>query len=120
MTLANQAALATYNARQYQQAQHRLTELATIGQASRAVSQATGLKEVYETVRSHIEASLNPDSYYLVLYDDARGVVSYPLVVEHGQRVEFSPRAPDRLIQKILDTGQPLLFNADTNTKPTA
>ncbi|MEP7358121.1 MAG: GAF domain-containing protein, partial [Anaerolineales bacterium] len=116
MTLANQAALAAHNARQYQQTQRRLTELATIGQASRALSQTIDLKQVYETVRTHIEVSLHADSYYLALYDEARGEVTYPLAVERGQSLELSRRAPDALIRQILDTGQPLLLSGDTNT----
>ena len=113
MTLANQAALAAHNARQYQQTQRRLTELATIGQASRAASQTIDLEQVYETVQTHMEVSLHADTYYLALYDEALGVVNYPLAAEKGQSIDPGPRAADAFVRKILETAQPLVLSGD-------
>jgi transcriptional regulator with GAF, ATPase, and Fis domain len=117
MTIANQAAIASHNAGLYQRTHRRLVELATISQNSRAISQTIDLKQLYETVRTQVDVALKADSLYLALYDETNDELTFPLAVEHGQAVELSPRAPDRLMRHILTTRQPLLLAGEIGAK---
>ena len=117
MTLANQAAIAAHNASLFRATQRRLTELAAITQSSRAISQTIDLKPVFENVREQLESNLHADNFYLALYDEANNQVSFPLVVEQGQRVERSPRAPDRVIAYVLETQQSLTLMGDLGAR---
>ena len=117
MTLANQAALAAQNTRLYRLTQRRLTELAAITQSSQSLSQALDLQPVFANVCDQVAAALHADSFFVALYDAASRQLSFPLAVEHGQRVELSPRAPGLVIGHVLATRQSLVLIGDIGSQ---
>ncbi|MCC7360249.1 MAG: GAF domain-containing protein [Anaerolineales bacterium] len=115
--VANQAAIASHNAGLYQRTHRRLVELATLSQNSRAISQTIDLQQLYQTVRTQVEVALKADTVTLALFDEVKDELTFPLAVDHGQAVELSPRAPDRLMRQILSTHRPLLLTGEIKAK---
>jgi PAS domain S-box-containing protein len=112
-TLANQAAVAVQNARQYDETQVRLNELATLNQISRALSATIDMEQVYQTISEQVRAVLHVDSIYLALYDEAHNQLSFPLRLERGQPLPAEPQTPTGLHRHILWTRAPLLLRGE-------
>ena len=117
MTVANQTAVAVHNARLYRQTQRRLMELAHISQTGRAIGQTVDVRQLYDSVRTQVEAALRAESLYLALYDATRDEVSFPLLVENGKALAVAPHRPDPLVRHILDTGRSLLLTGGVEQK---
>ncbi|MBI4769496.1 MAG: GAF domain-containing protein, partial [Chloroflexi bacterium] len=110
-TIANQTAVAVQNARQYDETQRRLIELATINQISRAISGAIYTEQLFETLRAQITAVLDTESIYVAHYDRERDLLSFPLLIEAGQSLpKVPPGPPAGLTRHILETRQSLLL----------
>jgi PAS domain S-box-containing protein len=109
-TLANQAAVAVQNARLYNDTQARLAELATLNRLSNALASTINLEQICATVSEQVRPVMGVDCIYLALYDEARNSVSFPLMVEAGQRLEVAPCPPGGLTGHIIRSRQPLLL----------
>jgi len=114
--IANQAAVAVQNAQLYAETQTRLAELATINQISRAISSTIDLKQLYQTVAEQVMTIMGVDNIFLLLYDPTSNLISFPVLLEHGQPLEIAPRPPAGLSLHVIQTRRPLLLRGDDIT----
>lgn len=103
-TFANQAAVAVQNAQLYNESQLRLVELATINQISRAISSAIDTAGIVDVLQAQLSAVLHTENYYLALFDPGANRVSFPIVVERGERLELPMGPPAGLTGHVLKT----------------
>ncbi|RMF48661.1 MAG: GAF domain-containing protein [Anaerolineae bacterium] len=112
-TISNQAAIALQNARLYEETQSRLNEISAIYQISQALTSTIDLDELLARLPEQLSAIVDTRNMYLALYDAEHDLVSFPLAVEHGARIEVSPQPPRGLTGHILKTREPLLLVGD-------
>ena len=110
-TVANQAAIAINNARLFQERGRRIEELATfneIGQQLSAVARLDGLVDLIYRQTSRL---LDTTNFYMALYEQRSGDVTFPLFYEHGQRIiDASKIGADSLTYYVIRTREPLLL----------
>ncbi len=109
-TISNQAAIALQNARLYEETQTRLNEISAIYQISQALTATIDLDELLERLPEQLSAIVDTRNLYLALYDPHSDLLTFPLALEHGERLEVPPRPPRGLTGHILHTRQPLLL----------
>ncbi|HFD38544.1 MAG TPA: GAF domain-containing protein, partial [Anaerolineae bacterium] len=112
-TIAAQVATALDNVRLFQERERRITELAILDQIRQAISQQLELEQVLETVYEQVCQMMPVDAFFLALYDAARGLITYPLVYDQGQRYEMEPDvlSPRGYLARVLESGRPYLWN---------
>jgi len=113
MGLANLAAVAAQNARQYDRTQQRLAEQAGINQITRALARTQEPRALLANLREQIEAWVGADQIYLAAYDESRNEVSFPLAESGGQDVNIPPRAPAGLVRHLLQQLEPVRLNGE-------
>ena len=114
--IANQAGVAVQNARLYAETETRLAELETINHISRAISATIDVRQLYELVGQQVTAIMGVDNIFLMLYDELSNLISFPLMIEHGQPLEVPPRPPGGLSQHVIQTRKPLLLRGSDIT----
>ncbi|HWQ84396.1 MAG TPA: ATP-binding protein [Anaerolineales bacterium] len=99
-----------------QRLERRVRELGVLQEVGRALGSNLNLEELLQAVYTQV-ASLMPAGYfYISLFDPALDEVSFPFVIEAGQRTTFpTRRSGTGLTELILRTGQPLLSRAPTS-----
>jgi len=111
VTVANQAAIAINNARLFQERGRRIEELATfneIGQALNAVSKHDDLLELIYRQTSRL---LDTNNFYMALYDQNRGIATFPLFYSRGQRIDTAPiKITNSLTAYVIRQREPLLL----------
>lgn len=93
--------------------QQQTAQLTTLNDIGRAVSTVANLAGVMETTYRQLSALLSLDAFYIALYDAATNAISFPFMIEGGQRWH-EPTAPltgNNLLSKTLQTGQAHLLN---------
>ena len=110
LALANQAALAGASARLQEGMQPRLLELSVISRVARTLNQVAGLSQLCDSLVTEIGGALGAASIVLAIYDAASDALSFPLVLEDGQRLSASPRAPGGLLAHVIQKRASLLL----------
>lgn len=90
-TLATQIASAIENARLFEETQKRTSELSTLNEIIRTVSQQIDLKQLLDAAFQQIKKLVPVDAFTVSLYDEATNMVSYPLVVDEGKYYDEIP-----------------------------
>jgi PAS domain S-box-containing protein len=93
-----------------QELERRLQELSMLNNISRALRSTLNLESLLAVIHQQVTQLLGVDSFYVALYDTARGRIWYPLAVKYGQRQDWPPRAlmPDRLTDRVIQQGKPI------------
>jgi len=112
-TLVGQAAVAVQNFYNLTMAAQRASELAVINEITQTVSQALEIEQVLETIYQQLRRVMAIDAFFLGLYDNQTGLISYPLVYDQEQRYDQKPvpLIPKGLIRQVIETGEPVLLN---------
>lgn len=92
--VADQLSLALENARLFEQTQKaladsesRATELAMLNEMSRALSSHLDISAIIENIYTYTSRLMDTYNFYVALYHEQKGQISFPLVIADGQRV---------------------------------
>ena len=84
---ADQAAIAIENASLFAEAQSRTERVQVLNQIGQALASILGLPELYQLIYRQARKVLPMDAFYIALYDQAHGLVQFPLVYDDGEPV---------------------------------
>ncbi len=88
--------------------------LAVLGEIGQAIGSALHLDHLLQAIYEQTGRLMDTTSLYVALYDEERDTISFPFVVEGGQRVEWpSYRAGKGLLEYAIRTKKPLLLARD-------
>jgi GAF domain-containing protein/signal transduction histidine kinase len=90
-TVASQAAIAINNARLFQERGRQIEELATFNEIGQELSAATRYDDLIELLYRQTSRLLDTTNFYVALYDERRGEISFPLQYLRGQRITVDP-----------------------------
>lgn len=97
--------------------ERRVQELDSLQAVGRAVSSSLDLNVVLEAIYQQIRRLMPAENFYIALYDRETDQVSFPLIIEEGQRIQGpSRKAGSGLTEYILRTNTPILATENTNT----
>jgi signal transduction histidine kinase len=97
-----------------QRLKQRLADLDTLGAMGQALAASLQLDSLLATLREQLPRVIPADGLFVALYDRDQDEVSFPLMVEEGQLVQWpSRRAGNGLTEYVLRTRQPLLIAED-------
>ncbi len=88
MAIASQASISIENARLFAETQKRASELATLNEIVRVVSQQIELKQVLDAAYQQIRKLVSVDAFFVAFYDEKADVVSFPIVIDEGKYYE--------------------------------
>ncbi|MDT0607096.1 ATP-binding protein [Croceitalea rosinachiae] len=94
------------------QANQRLTELATVNEVSKALNDKLELDELIQLVGNQMKDVFKSDITYLAVLDEKANMINFPY--QDGD--DMPPfKLGEGLTSKIIQTGEPLLINKDTD-----
>jgi NtrC-family two-component system sensor histidine kinase KinB len=116
-TLANQATIAVYNARLFEERARRIKTLNELYQASVALSTSVELEEVLRRISTVVREISHADAASLYIYDERTD--SFTRAYAVGVTGDWSPShlRSTGMTRRIVKEGQPVLV-ADTHTHP--
>ncbi|MCJ7549358.1 MAG: ATP-binding protein, partial [Anaerolineae bacterium] len=95
-----------------QRLQRRVTELASLQAVGQALSSSLDVETVVTAIYEQVGNLMPASSFYVALYNPSLDEVTFPVVVEDGQRrpQETIRRACNGLTEHVIRTGEPLLM----------
>jgi len=94
--------------------ERRVKELDGLQAVGRVLSASLNIDTILTEIHTQVATLMPAHNFYVALYDQETDEVSFPLVFEQGQRIEWrSRRAGSGLTEHILHTRQPLLIPRD-------
>jgi diguanylate cyclase (GGDEF)-like protein len=110
--IASQAGLAVERARLISNTKRMATEMSSLYDVGLQTGSTLSKDEVIKRTAGNIEKLLNPDAYYIALYDAETEMISFELFSEHGQAMPKMRTSMDNggLTGRIIQTQQPLLI----------
>ncbi|HTP10601.1 MAG TPA: GAF domain-containing protein, partial [Anaerolineae bacterium] len=115
-TVGTQAAAAIQNARLFQEARLRATELTALNELSQTLATQLSVNQVLNEVWQGVSHLLDTTNFYIALYDHEREEVSFPINASESvldKEIEVMP-ADQGLTGYIIRTRQPLLIAEET------
>jgi GAF domain-containing protein len=89
--MASQAAVALENAELFAERERNITELSILYQTGQAISASLNLEAILNTIYTQVSQMMDTTNFYIAFYDEETGQVSFPFVIEHGERKDWSP-----------------------------
>lgn len=113
--LAAAVATAMENARLHDETEQRLSELATINEMSRALTQIISIEDLFQMLQSQLSRVVNTHSVTIAQIDSRTGQLIFPLAVRDGKRVDLAPLASDGkdLYSYVIHNLEPVIIPAD-------
>ncbi|MFL5916036.1 MAG: GAF domain-containing protein [Gaiellaceae bacterium] len=98
-------------ARAIEETRQRNAELALINSVQEAIAGELDQQAIYDVVGDRIQEIFDAQGTSISILDEATGVVSFPYLVERGERLWPEPRVLSGGFTKhVLETGEPLLI----------
>src|SRR5579884_1766167 len=113
-TLAGSLSTALENARLVHETKQRNAELALINSVQSALAGELDLQAIYDVVGDEIQEIFDAQGTSITILDETTGFVSYPYLLERGERLSAEPRLLESGFTKlVIDTREPLMLNED-------
>src|SRR5436190_662829 len=113
-TLAGSLSVALENARLFEETRQRNAELALINDVQRGLAENLDMQTMYELVGGRIQEIFDAQAVNIAVLDETKELVSFPYVIEKGERFTVEPMSPTGFRRHVLDTRESLLFDAIT------
>ena len=111
-TIAGQAAIAIQNARLFQETQTRASELNTLVELSRLVSQKLDMEQIYESAYRIIGQIMPTDAFFIYLYDQEKHEFISSFDMDDGVRQSIEAfSAEEGYSGETLRRGSSMLYN---------
>jgi diguanylate cyclase (GGDEF)-like protein len=110
--IASQAGLAVERARLVNNAQRMAAEMSALYDVGLQTGSTLSKDEIIKRTAGNIERLLNPDAYYIALYDAENEMVSFEIFTEHGKKMPKMRASMESggLTGHIIQTQTPLLI----------
>ena len=113
-TLAGSLSVALENARLFEETRQRNAELALINDVQRGLAENLEMQAMYDLVGDRLRDIFDAQVVNITVLDQANGLVSFPYIIEKGERLAADPMAPIGFRKHVLETREPLLFDVVT------
>jgi PAS domain S-box-containing protein len=111
-TLAGSLSTALENARLVHETRQRNAELALINSVQEAIAGELDQQAIYDVVGDKIHEIFDAQGVAIAILDEAAALVSFPYLVERGERLRPEPVPyTSGFTKQVLETGEPLLIN---------
>jgi PAS domain S-box-containing protein len=111
-TLAGDLAVALENARLVHETKQRNDELALINSVQEALAGELDMQAIYDVVGDKIDEIFDTQGVCIAILDEATGMVSFPYLLERGERLRPEPLfLGSGFTKHVLETQEPLLIN---------
>jgi NtrC-family two-component system sensor histidine kinase KinB len=101
--------------------QKRVEELRALNAVGQAISASLALPDLLETIHQQTAQLMAAQDFYIAFYDPQKEQLSFPLVIEDGQRVTWEPRpCGNGLADYVIHNRVPLLMKKDEQKKRAA
>lgn len=112
--VANQAAIAISNARLFQERGRRIEELKTFNEIGQELSSVGQLDELLSLLYRQTSRLMDTTNFYVVLYDERRNELAFPIFYEHKQRILREPMlVKESLTYSVIRSRQPQRLDND-------
>ncbi|GAB4578539.1 MAG: hypothetical protein Fur0022_12740 [Anaerolineales bacterium] len=113
-SIANLAANALENARLFEQTQLQNQELAILNEMGRVLNTLLDENKIFESVLEHTSRLIDFTSFVVALYDEEKDLLTFPLVLEKGERLVIaSAQGTESLLGHVITTQTPVLVPED-------
>ena len=112
-TLAGSLSVALENARLVHETRQRNAELALINSAQAGIAGELDPGAIYELVGEKIRAVFGDQAISISTLDESSGLLTFPYLVERGERFEVEPMPAMGFRKHVLESGEPLMVNED-------
>jgi GAF domain-containing protein len=113
-TLAASLSVALENARLVHETRQRNAELALINSVQEAIAGELEQQAIYDAVGDRIQEIFDAQGTAISIYDEATGLLSFPYLIERGERLWPGPRPISGGFTKhVIETREPVLINED-------
>ncbi|HEY1563335.1 MAG TPA: GAF domain-containing protein [Gaiellaceae bacterium] len=109
-TLAGSLGVALENARLVHETRQRNAELALINSVQEAIAGELDQQAIYDAVGDRIRDVFDAQVTSIITIDGATGLMTFPYIMERGERLEAEPRPPAGFANHVLQTHEPLLI----------
>jgi PAS domain S-box-containing protein len=114
VTLAGSLSVALDNARLVSETRQRNAELALINSVQAAIAGELDQQAIYDAVGDKINEIFDAQGVSISIVDAATGLVSFPYLIERGERLWPEPLALGvGFTASVLETREPLMINED-------
>jgi PAS domain S-box-containing protein len=110
-TLTSSLSVALENARLVHETRQRNAELALINSVQQAIAGELDPQAIYDLVGDKLQEVFDAQVVSISTYDAAAGLLSFPYVIERGERLEQEPIPLIGFRRHVLATGEPLMIN---------
>ena len=112
-TLAGSLSVALENARLVHETRQRNAELALINSVQEALAGELEMQAIYDVVGDKIQEIFDAQGTSITILDDASGLVSFPYLLERGERLSAEPTllGETGFTRHVLRTQEPLMIN---------
>jgi GAF domain-containing protein/signal transduction histidine kinase len=117
--LADQAATALENARLFQERERRIRELTTIDKIATSINSTLDEQDMVERLHKGISEIVDVSTSGIVLYEERRNLLHYPVGYDQGQRVVTTPLPMEQATGTngwVIRNRQPLLLGTFDET----
>jgi PAS domain S-box-containing protein len=112
VTLAGSLSVALENARLVHETRQRNAELALINSVQEALAGELEMQAIYDVVGDKIDEIFDAQGTSIAIVDEATDVVSFPYLIERGERLWPEPQLLTKGFTKhVLETREPLMIN---------
>jgi PAS domain S-box-containing protein len=116
-TLAGSLSVALENARLVHETRQRNAELALINGVQDAIAGELDPQAIYDAVGDRIRDMFDAQVVSITTLDVASGLVSYPYLIERGDRLQAEPRPLSGFTKHVLETREPLLLTENLDAE---
>ena len=109
-TLAASLSVALENARLVHETRQRNTELALINSVQAAIAGELDPQAIYDRVGDKLQAVFDAQVVSISVHDGATGLLTFPYVIERGQRLEQHPIELIGFRRHVMETREPLMI----------
>ncbi|MGA9160405.1 MAG: GAF domain-containing protein [Actinomycetota bacterium] len=113
-TLAGSLSVALENARLFEETRQRNAELALINDVQRGLAEKLEMQAMYDLVGDRLREIFDAQVVSIAVFDETNDQVSFPYIIEKGERLAAEPMAPVGFRKHVLETRESLLFDAIT------
>jgi GAF domain-containing protein len=107
-TLAASLSVALENARLVHETRQRNTELAVINDVQAAIAGELDPQAIYDHVGDKLQAVFDAQVVSISIHDEATGLLTFPYVIERGERFEQHPIELIGFRRHVMETREPL------------
>ena len=115
--LADQAAIALENARLFTERERQITVLQALNDVSQAITSTLDQQALLRQLHNRLGTVVDTRFSFIALYDNERGMLSFPVVVENGLPIEQEPLLlAEGVLSRVVRGRRTIVLNTNEET----